>query len=295
MKGPRTTIRTAVIVAVALLVAACSGRLQGRTFERLADGGIGPAIADVEISFVKEDGSAIHRITTDTAGAYSIPLPGGRYYVLAAHTDYEDYNSAPGFAVVSANQTGTANFFLREPAVTTVLIVRHAEKLDPASNAPDEPLSADGAQRAEALRENLLRAGVSSVYATDARRTRDTVGPLAAVFGLEIELYSNTAALAADVLTQHRGDVVLVAAHSNTVATVANALGAQVPTAVVGDFDNLYVLMAAANQTGVVNLQYGADSLPDVTKNDAAATVFLLVGNAAVGSALFVELLQAAH
>lgn len=284
-----------VAVLLALLLGGCASGLRGGTFVRPVGGGIGATIPGVSLSFVKEDGSAAFATASDASGRYSISLAPGRYYMLASHQDYEDYNSAPGFAVVSSNTRGTANFFLREPQLTTLLITRHGEKQDPNSNAPDEPLSAAGQARALALRETLLRAGVTAVYATDTRRARDTAA-LAAVFRLNTEIYAGANALAGEVLAQHRGDVVLVVAHSDTVATVANAFGTQLPTAAVADFDNLYVVSVAGAASNAVNLQYAADSTPDTTKNDRHAMTLLLVGiSAPAGAPEPQQLLHAAR
>jgi len=273
VKGSRAAWVAATLL-VTLCLGGCASGLQGVAWVQPG----GAPIANVELSFVKEDGSAAFATSSSASGSYRIALDPGRYYMLATHPDHEDYNSAPGFAVVSANTLGTANFFLRAPMVTTILIVRHGEKQDPNSNAQDEPLSADGQARALALRSTLLRSGVSAVYSTDTRRTRDTVDPLAAAFRLGTQIYADPNALANEVFAQHRGDVVLVAAHGNTMTTVANAFGAQLPAAVNADFDNLYVVSAAGTTTTAINLQYAADSVPDTSRNDRRAMTLLLVG-----------------
>jgi Histidine phosphatase superfamily (branch 1) len=292
MTGARRPSAAAAVL-FGLLLCGCASGLSGGVFVRPSGGGIGAPIANVALSFVREDGSAAFAAVSDANGRYAISLDPGRYYMLAGHPDYEDDNSAPGFAVVDPNTHGTANFFLREPQVTTVLIVRHGEKQDPNSTDQNEPLSADGQARALALRETLLRSGLSAVYATDTRRTRDTVTPLAAVFRLSPQIYASANALANDVLAQHRGDVVLVAAHSETAAMVANAFGTQLPTTSIADFDNLYVVSIAGTVSNAVNLQYGADSTPDTTKNDPHAMTLLLIGSDAPAGAP--ELQQLLH
>jgi broad specificity phosphatase PhoE len=267
---------------MACLSAHASG-LRGQALVRLPGGGIGAPIPAVSLSFVKEDSSASFSTTTDANGQYAINLDPGRYYWLATHGEFEDASSAPGVVVVSANQHGTANVFLREPQITTVLIVRHAEKLNPNSTAPDEPLSPNGMTRAGHLRDALLRSGVTSVHSTNMVRTLSTVKPLADTFRLPTQPYSGLPALASDILAQHRGDVVLVAAHSNTVSQVIDALGAQVRPDDSNDFDNLYVVTVVGNESNAVNLQYGVDSPPDNTKNARHAMTLLLVGQSGAG------------
>jgi broad specificity phosphatase PhoE len=286
----------AVLAMLLLWLQGCASGRQGGAFVQPG----GAPVANVALSFVREDGSASFGATTSASGRYSISLAPGRYYLLATHPDHEDYNSAPGFSVVSRNSMGTANVFLREPQVTTVMIVRHGEKLDPNSNALNEPLSPAGEARALALRETLLRSGVTAVYSTNARRTQDTVAPLAAAFRLPTQVYSNATTLASEVLSQRRGDVVLVAAHSDTLATVANAFGAALPTAAISDFDNLYIVSvdgnASAPTVNAMNLQYAADSTPDATRNDRHAMTLLLVGTAVpTGGTQAQELLHAAR
>jgi hypothetical protein len=256
------------------------GGLRGQASVRLPDGGIGAAISAVELRFTRENGSASVVATTDGNGRYQVSLPPARYYVLASHPDFQDYASAPGFAVVN-NAVGTMNVFLREPAATTVLMVRHGEKQDPNSNDDSEPLSAAGLARAQTLKQTVLRAGVTAVFSTNTVRTRGTVAPYANLMHLPIQTYDAPAALASAILKRHRGDVVLVAAHSNTVGPIANALGARVPTETTGDFDNLYVITRTQNAADVANLQYGVDSTPDITKKSVSRTTFLMVRSVA--------------
>jgi len=88
---------------------------QGFAYERLSNGSIGPKIAGVKIVFTKEDGSASYTVYTNSSGYYKVTLAAGRYYVVATHADYEIYNSAPGFFVVTgSNGYQTGNFFLEE-------------------------------------------------------------------------------------------------------------------------------------------------------------------------------------
>ena len=271
----------ALPAGLVLAAAGCGSGFRGQALTRLAEGGLGPPIAAAELTFISEDGTLVRRVTTGANGRYSIDLPAGRYYTRSSHRNFADDWSGPGFNVVGSGSAGTLNVFLREPRATTVFIVRHAEKQDPASNDASVPLSGPGAERADALRDALFRAGVTAIYSTETVRTQSTVEPLRRRLALETQPYDAPAALAASILADHAGDVVLVAAHSNTAGAVANALGAGVPTANADDFDNLYALTAAGGTVKVVNLQYAADSTPDVTKNSGALATLLLVRQAA--------------
>jgi len=282
--GNRTRF-AALLIAASLGMTACDSGREGVAYVRQSDGDIGDPISNVELSFIAEDGSGVHRVSTEPAGTYEISLDEGRYVVTATHPDFEDYTTSPGFVVVEGGSKGTFNVFLREPVATTVFVVRHAEKIHPDSNAAETPLSPEGAARAVALSRTLDEVGVTGVYSTPTVRTEGTVGPLAEVFAIPIENYTDPAALAAEVLSQHRGDVVAVAGHSNTVAAVVAAFGAPIQQGSIGDYDNLYmVTVPESGDPGVVNLQYGEDTTPDIAKTQVAATTVLLVEADAAGA-----------
>jgi probable phosphoglycerate mutase len=128
-------------------------------------------------------------------------------------------------------------------AATTVFIVRHAEK-DPTPGLADPGLTPDGQLRAEALRDTLRKFPVAAVYTTDTARTRATAAPLAASLGLEPQLYDarQPAVLARRLREQHRGQTILVVAHSNTLLSLIDALGAPrpVPELTDADYDYLF-------------------------------------------------------
>lgn len=284
--GARSSIRVraqvrAALLAVCLALAvwpafALSG-FRGQTYVRNADGSIGAALPNVAIGFVKEDGSARVDVRSDASGRYTVELAPGRWTAIATHEHHEDYHSAPGFFVVSANRFGTGNFFLRTPRMTIVLVLRHAEKAD---NSDDPPLSAAGQTRAALLAKLLDRAGITSVHSTRFVRTRATVQPTADRYRMPVDSYNQAAEIAATVLAEHRGDVVLVAAHSNTAVDVINALGAGLQPAVFDDYDNLFLVTIGDAGVNVTNLQYGADSdaAPDIARNQVQAKTLLLVG-----------------
>lgn len=264
-------------LALTGLLGACTPGLSGQALVRLTSGGIGNPIGSVQLTFVREDGLQVRTASTAASGRYSIDLPAARYYVRATHPQFEDDSSAPGLSVVSGTGHRTMNVFLHEPQTTVALIVRHGEKQNPASNDPAEPLSTAGAARANLLRDLLFRAGISAIYSTDTVRTRSTVEPLRQKLQLTTTTYATASEVAQAILADHAGDVVLVAAHGDTAAGVANALGGTVGTATIGDFDNLYVVSRSGSSTRVVNLQYGLDSTPDIDKNSGSLLSLLLV------------------
>ena len=66
---------------------------------------------------------------------------------------------------------------------TTVIVVRHAEKL---ADEGDPSLSAAGVARAEALSQTLADLPVAVLFASRTRRARETLEPLSSRFGIPI-------------------------------------------------------------------------------------------------------------
>src|SRR6267143_1306833 len=96
--------------------------------------------------------------------------------------------------------------------VTTVIVVRHAEKNIEPDN-PDPDLSTAGQARAQELARMFGGAGVNAIYATQFKRTQQTVKPLADRFGLTASVVDakNTRELIKQILTTHRGQTIFVA------------------------------------------------------------------------------------
>ena len=154
-------------------------------------------------------------------------------------------------------------------APTTVIVVRHAEKLDASS---DPALSPAGTARAEALATALANAGVTAIYTSQFRRTRDTAQPLATRLNVPVTVFEITqangssypAALAADVLAKHRGGVIAVVSHSNTVPPIVKALsGKDVPAITDPEYDHLFIVtVPASGAARVIKTTYGAPTRP---------------------------------
>ena len=156
------------------------------------------------------------------------------------------------------------------PAVPTqVILVRHAEKASEPSDDP--PLSALGAERAQALAATLRDAGVTAIITTQLRRTRGTAQPLATANGLTPEVVpsqrgereTHVAAVAAAV-RRHAGEVVLVVGHSNTIPAIIDALGGpSFPDICESVYANLFVLLPGPSTARLVKAHYGlADPQP---------------------------------
>ncbi|MBX3726711.1 MAG: histidine phosphatase family protein [Xanthomonadales bacterium] len=141
-------------------------------------------------------------------------------------------------------------------ATTTVYLVRHAEKAD----GDDPTLSPSGQTRAITLAHVLADAGLSAVFVTDTRRSRDTAAPVAAATGLAATRYDarDAQALAATVRADHAGQAVLVVGHSNTLDDLAAAFGAHgLADLDESQYDRLYVVQAGSNDVRLLQLRYG--------------------------------------
>jgi broad specificity phosphatase PhoE len=129
----------------------------------------------------------------------------------------------------------------------TVYLVRHAEKQPAAPGAKpdkDPSLSDAGRKRALALVPVMADVELAAVFATELKRTQQTVEPVAKAKGLTVEIVAarDTPALA-ERIRALAGKAVLVAGHSNTVPEIAAALGASDPFAIEDDeFGDLFVL-----------------------------------------------------
>jgi phosphohistidine phosphatase SixA len=124
-------------------------------------------------------------------------------------------------------------------------VVRHAEKAVPdATMGNDVPLSAEGEQRALALKEKLLQQNISYIYATNYKRTRATAAPLATALDLQVSLYNPADTAFVSRLKMLRKNTLIVG-HSNTVDDLVNKLcnAVKVPADLKdNEYDNLYLI-----------------------------------------------------
>src|SRR5882724_6243519 len=105
--------------------------------------------------------------------------------------------------------------------VTTVILIRHAEKIiDPNNSDPD--LSPAGQARAQEIVRIFGDTGINAIYATQYKRTQQTVKPLADKLGLPVNQVNSKST--ADLLTQIRsrnsGQVIFIAGPNNTVPEI---------------------------------------------------------------------------
>ena len=157
-------------------------------------------------------------------------------------------------------------WFFESQATTTIIFVRHAERtLEPAD---DPGLNQAGVTRVAELTRQLVDAdvvagaGIDAIYSSPYRRTLETVLPLATKLGLEINRYdpNDNEAVLAEILKLHKGKIILVVGHSNTVPTLIADLGASKNVPAIGhsEYDNIYIVSIPwFGKTKTIRLRYG--------------------------------------
>ena len=148
-------------------------------------------------------------------------------------------------------------------SLTTIILVRHAEK---DTMKVDPPLSAKGRARAESLYHILRDTKITAVYATQYLRTQETVLPLCNSLGIRCtirnanrdSLDSDAHALVDEILTEHRGENILISGHSNTLPLIIKAFGIKTEIIIEDpEYDNLFILTkATTGETSLVRLKF---------------------------------------
>ena len=170
--------------------------------------------------------------------------------------------------IYTAIAIGLAWFF-ESQATTTVIFVRHAEK---ASVPADDPgLSPAGQRRVAELTRQLkdadVVAGIDAVYATPYRRTEETARPIAEALELPINSYdaADTEAIMERIVRDHKGKIILVVGHSNTLPLLMANMGAskKVPAIAENEYDNIYIVSIPwFGKTKTIRLRYGEPYIP---------------------------------
>jgi 2,3-bisphosphoglycerate-dependent phosphoglycerate mutase len=151
--------------------------------------------------------------------------------------------------------------------VTTVILVRHAEKnIEPNNQDPD--LSPEGLERAQEIARVFGESGISAIYATQYKRTQQTVKPLSDRTGVTVNLLdaNQTDELINRINANYRGQTVFVAGHNNTVPAIVSTLsGETFPLIPESEYDNLYIVtIYRFGKAKVLKLKYGKPSTQGV-------------------------------
>jgi broad specificity phosphatase PhoE len=178
--------------------------------------------------------------------------------------------------IYTAIAIGLAWFF-ESQATTTIIFVRHAEKA--VAPAGDPGLSAAGQRRAEELARQLVDAdvirGVDAIYSTPLRRAKETAQMVADALDLPVYTYDvdDVEPILESILKKHKGKIILVVAHSNTLPVLIANLGAskRVPPIAEEEYDNIYIISIPwFGKTKTIRLRYGEPFVPDTMPQSQA-------------------------
>ena len=123
------------------------------------------------------------------------------------------------------------------------------------------------------LARTLADAEIEYVHSTDLIRTRNTAVPVAALFGLELELYANSGLHDLAEKLQTLGGRHLVVGHSNTTPMLVEILGGEpgLPIIEATEYDRLYVLTISKGEVNTVLLRYGESCSSELNKISASS------------------------
>lgn len=157
--------------------------------------------------------------------------------------------------------------------VTTVFLIRHAEKAE--TPKEDPPLDDKGKLRAQELTRMLAGSGVKAIYTSQYLRTKQTGEALAKQLGLTVtpiplqmsqsnprEVSEQSIAEIIGKIYERAGDAALVIGHSNTIPEVIRKLGGDVvPRIDEKRFDDLFIVTVyGKGKAKVVQLKYGSST-----------------------------------
>ncbi len=142
--------------------------------------------------------------------------------------------------LASAVFLAVAAWVVWNAGTVSVILVRHAETVE----GGDPGLSPQGRARAERLSRMLEFSGIDAIYTSELKRTRETAAPVSDLTALEPVVLpaADVGGLARTLKKGHRGQLVLVVGHSNTLPRLAEALGEPIPAIAEDDYGNLYLL-----------------------------------------------------
>ncbi len=163
------------------------------------------------------------------------------------------------FSLVAASEL-LAQTPVQQPL--TVILIRHAEKEVVPPENKDPNLSLAGQARSQELARMFGGAGVTSIYATQYKRTQQTVKPLADKLGLTSAVVEaqKTPDLVKQIRASKPGEVVFLAGHNNSVPEIIAALGGpKMPIIPETEYDNLFILTVQGDGSAkLLKMKFGS-------------------------------------
>ena len=160
---------------------------------------------------------------------------------------------------IVATLLSVLNIVSAQNSVTTLILVRHAEKQSDGTTDPD--LTDVGRNRAKLLADMLSNTDLTAIYSTNYKRTRNTIAPTASAHDLKIQSYKafDENSLQ-DILSNNSGGTVLVVGHSNNIPWIANVLTGTKDFSdwKEDDYDNLLIVTVGEDKIAkVTKLRFG--------------------------------------
>ncbi len=142
---------------------------------------------------------------------------------------------------------------LSPESITTIYLIRHAEKDRSDKEDKNPELTEEGKRRAERWAQVLGLSKIDAVYSTNYQRTLQTAAPTATRNGIEIQTYEPNNLDIDSLAALHQGERILIVGHSNTTPMLVNrALGEErfewIEDTVNG---NLFILTTTPSTRGV--------------------------------------------
>lgn len=160
-------------------------------------------------------------------------------------------------SLIAAALLLAATSALADSPMTTVILVRHAERVDADG---DVDLVDAGRARAAELASMLADVKVDRVFVTQYKRTVQTAQPVLDAKKLTPtpiptgDAYAKTLAAA---IAEHPGETVLVVGHNTTTVDAMNALGAKYDATIEHkDYDNLFIVTIAGGNAKLLRLHF---------------------------------------
>jgi broad specificity phosphatase PhoE len=154
------------------------------------------------------------------------------------------------------------SFTEKQCPVTTIFLVRHAEKVGDGS--ADPALTLAGAARADELAYVLEHVKLDAIYSTPYKRTKQTVLPTAKEKGLEVKIYKpGEEGFLQKLLQAFPGGSILIVGHSNTIPKMANELASRSDFRDLDDatYDNLFIAcVPTEGKAAILRMRFGAHS-----------------------------------
>jgi len=135
----------------------------------------------------------------------------------------------------------------------TILLVRHAEKVD---DSQDPELSPQGKERVQRLVKAIGKYKPGGFFSTDFKRTRDTLAPLAAKREKKIEIYDpRKPQELIDTIMKSKTKRFVISGHSNTIPGIANLLLKKEVFKNLNDSEHSVIWLVRLNDGKVTRLQ----------------------------------------